>query len=152
MAQALIIMRFQISPSQTTGQNIISPIGSGLDYVGVGPGAHGRVTMGNMRQATIAHLTPTTYARAVTETGSGIDSLEALTGQDWAAEYLLMGLRIDEGISIDRYRDLSGEGLNSDEIITLSRDGYLSQSNDRLHATAQGRLVLNAVTERLLLN
>ncbi len=123
----------------------------GIDYVGVGPGAHGRVTLGNKRQATIAHLTPGGYTRAVTETGSGIDSCDTLTGADWATEYLLMGLRIDEGISLTRYRNLSGKDLDRDELNALIGDGLLRRVDDRLCATSNGRLLLNAVTERLLL-
>ncbi len=123
----------------------------GLDYVGVGPGAHGRVTKDNQRAATIAHLTPTAYARAVTNIGNGIESREALTPSGWASEYLLMGLRIDAGISLARYTDLSGTILNTDELTALMKDGFLHLSGDILRATPDGRLVLNAVTERLLL-
>ena len=124
----------------------------GLDYVGVGPGAHGRITVGGARQATIAHLTPGAYTRAVTQTTSGIDSIDNLSGQAWATEYLLMGLRIDEGISLNRYRSLGGTSLNPSELSHLIQDGLLSREGGILRATADGRLVLNAVTERLLLS
>ena len=123
----------------------------GLDYVGVGPGAHGRITRDGTRQSTIAHLTPGAYVKAVTQTGSGLDSLETLTGAEWATEYLLMGLRIEGGISLTRYAELAGTELNSAETEHLIQDGFLSHEGDRLKATAHGRLVLNAVTERLLL-
>ncbi|GGX75499.1 coproporphyrinogen III oxidase [Litorimonas cladophorae] len=123
----------------------------GLDYVGVGPGAHGRVTQNNKRTATIAHLTPGAYARAVTETGAGIDSREVLSASDWASEYLLMGLRIDEGISLRRYHEILGEDLNEIELNALVEDGLLTRADDNLKATSHGRLLLNAVTERLLL-
>lgn len=130
----------------------------GLDYVGVGPGAHGRVTekdnatQTQTRSATIAHLTPGAYSRAVTETGSGIDSREILTGEGWSSEYLLMGLRIEEGVSLARYRELSGSGLNISELEALIEDGLLDKDGDRLSASSTGRVVLNAVTERLLLS
>ena len=124
----------------------------GWDYVGVGPGAHGRITTSGQRQATIAHLTPAAYAKSVTATGTGIDSVEDLNGAAWAAEYLLMGLRIKEGISISRYETLSGLRLNLSELNHLINDTLLVKDNDRLKATASGRLVLNAVTERLLLS
>ena len=123
----------------------------GLDYVGVGPGAHGRITQDGKRGATIAHLTPGAYTRAVMQTASGIDSLETLTGPDWATEYLLMGLRIEDGISVSRYSELAGTELNPTEVTHLIQGGLLSRQGDRLKATADGRLVLNAVTERLLL-
>ncbi|MEP4052801.1 MAG: radical SAM family heme chaperone HemW [Litorimonas sp.] len=124
----------------------------GLDYVGVGPGAHGRITKDSKRNATIAHLTPGTYTKAVAERGSGIDSLEALTGMDWATEYLLMGLRIEDGVSLNRYTQLSGSKLNASELSHLIQDGLLSRQGDTLKATTDGRLVLNAITERLLLS
>jgi len=124
----------------------------GLDYVGVGPGAHGRITRDGTRQATIAHKTPGAYATAATETGSGIDSHEGLSGPDWAAEYLLMGLRMEDGISLNQYSKLAGSNLDSAEISHLIRDGLLLRKDDCLSATAEGRLVLNAVTERLLLS
>ena len=124
----------------------------GRDYVGVGPGAHGRLTRDNQRQATITHLTPAAYAKAVTASGTGIDILENLDGPAWAAEYLLMGLRIKEGISLSRYESLSASKLNSSELRYLIEDKLLIQEGDRLSATPNGRLVLNAVTERLLLS
>lgn len=123
----------------------------GLDYVGVGPGAHGRVTKEGQRSATIAHMTPGAYGRAVKETGSGFNSYELLSGAEWAAEYLLMGLRIEEGISLSRFEGISGVQINPVEIKSLIADGHLFQSGDQLHVTPQGRLLLNAVTERLLL-
>ena len=123
----------------------------GWDYVGVGPGAHGRVTDGGERIATIAHLTPGAYMRAVSDTSSGIDSREALTRSDWASEYLLMGLRIQDGISVSRYQALAGDALNEEELSHLVQDTLLSRNGDRISATSQGRLVLNAVTEKLLL-
>jgi oxygen-independent coproporphyrinogen-3 oxidase len=124
----------------------------GWDYVGVGPGAHGRITTKGRRQATIAHPTPGAYVKAAIETGSSIDSREMLTAQDWAAEYLLMGLRIDEGISLSRFNGLAGSALNETEVTHLIQDGFLYRKGDNLKATETGRLVLNAVTERLLLS
>ena len=124
----------------------------GWDYVGVGPGAHGRLTTENKRRATIAHLTPTAYTNAVNENGTGIETLESLDAEDWSSEYLLMGLRIEDGISISHYEALSGTKLNPSELIPLIEDKLLIQEGDRLRATAEGRLLLNAVTERLLLS
>lgn len=123
----------------------------GLDYVGVGPGAHGRFTRNTTRSATIAHLRPGAYSRAVTETGVGIDSRETLSPSEWASEYLLMGLRIEDGISLSRYREISGQDLNQTELNALIGDGLLNREGDQLRATTQGRVLLNAVTERLLL-
>lgn len=123
----------------------------GLDYVGVGPGAHGRITMGGTRQATIAYLTPRNYTDAVLKSGTGIENQEELSGIDAATEYLLMGLRINEGISLARFETLAGQTINREEINYLTESNLLSLDEDKLRATEEGRLVLNALTKRLLL-
>ena len=124
----------------------------GWDYVGVGPGAHGRITIDDVRHATIAHLTPRAYSEAVEKTGSAIDSLEALSGEEAATEYLLMGLRIDEGISISHYEMCAGKRLKRNILDDLKKFGLISIKNDRMSATNAGRLVLNSITERLVLS
>ncbi len=123
----------------------------GTDYVGVGPGAHGRITRGGKRAATIAHLAPRTYAQSVLRTGTGINSLETLSQQDWAAEYLLMGLRIEEGVSVARYAELSRQALPAVELAHFLKDGLLLREGDTLKSSAEGRLVLNRIIEKLLL-
>ena len=122
----------------------------GWDYVGVGPGAHGRITIDNQRQATVAHMRPQAYADALQQTGCGLESQETLSPEDRAAEYLLMGLRIDEGISLEAFAQMSARHLNREEIYHLIDNGLLSLENNTLRATSEGRLVLNAITERLL--
>jgi len=123
----------------------------GLDYVGIGPGAHGRLTQDGTRQATIAQLTPKAYVQSVQEKSTGIESRETLSSADWSAEYLLMGLRIEDGISMSKYATLKGQGLPQAELAALISDGLLLRNGDTLKATATGRLVLNAVTQTLLL-
>lgn len=123
----------------------------GYDYVGVGPGAHGRVTLNGSRHATITHLTPRNYTEGVLKSGTGIESLEKLSGMDAATEYLLMGLRINEGISLARFESLAGQTLHAGELNHLIESGFLSLDDDRLRTTDEGRLVLNTVTERLLI-
>ena len=119
---------------------------TGLDYVGVGPGAHGRITTESGRAATIAHMTPAAYIRSVTDTGHGAAERELLSAQDVAEEYVMMGLRIVEGLDL-RHPSLSGRELNSEY---LEETGWVIRSADRLKATDKGRLVLNEVTRRLL--
>ena len=124
----------------------------GWDYVGVGPGAHGRITIDNQRQATVAHMRPKAYADAVKQMGCGLESRETLLPEDRAAEYLLMGLRIDEGISLENFAQMAARALNENEVRHMIDDGLLSLENNTLRATSEGRLVLNAITERLLLH
>jgi len=124
----------------------------GRDYVGVGPGSHGRLTVERQRYATIAEMRPNDYQDKVAVSGLGIAEKETLSPTAWAEEYLLMGLRIEDGISLARFEEISGEGLSSKTIEDLIQNNLLAQQGDKLKATSQGRLLLNAVTEKLLLN
>ncbi len=123
----------------------------GRDYAGMGPGAHGRLTVNGARMASVAELTPAAYQARISERGTGIAELETLSALDWAEEYLLMGLRIEEGISLARFKALAGRELPQDVITALANDGLLIRRNDRLAASPAGRMVLNSVTEQLLL-
>lgn len=122
----------------------------GYDYVGVGPGAHGRITRDGKRAATICALTPTAYINKVADFSHGIEDEDMLSTEDWAEEYLLMGLRIEEGISLSQFENLSGQALEAARYLPLIEDGFLRQTKDRLIATQKGRMLLNAVTEALL--
>lgn len=122
----------------------------GYDYVGVGPGAHGRITQEGQRSATICEATPEGYIKRVMDTGVGIKEREDLSPEDWAEEYLLMGLRINEGISLTRFKNIRGEVLSERRYAPLLEGGFLKLEKDRLIATQKGRFVLNAVTEALL--
>lgn len=124
----------------------------GRDYVGVGPGAHGRLTVDSKRYATVAAMRPKDYQETVASNGLGVTEKDVLTPTAWAEEYLLMGLRIEEGISLELFGWISGEALPLLTIKELAEDGLLVQQGDRLRATEQGRLLLNAVTEKLLVN
>ena len=124
----------------------------GRDYVGAGPGAHGRLTVEGARYATVAEMRPNDYKDKVELTGLGIAEKEALSPTAWAEEYLLMGLRIEQGISLERFKDILGEDLPSSVIQDLVQSELLVQQADRLKATPEGWLLLNSVTEKLLLN
>ncbi|WP_244525484.1 radical SAM family heme chaperone HemW [Pseudooceanicola nitratireducens] len=119
------------------------------DYVGIGPGAHGRLTLNGTRLATEAIRMPDAWLSHV-EQGSGDKLRSALTFDDQATEFLLMGLRLSDGIDIDRYGALAGRPLPSTSLQELSDMGMVEQSGPILRATDQGRLVLNAVIAKLL--
>ena len=119
---------------------------TGFDYVGVGPGAHGRVTTDKGRLATIAQMSPSAYIKAVYETGRAVDEAEPLSADESAEEYVMMGLRIHEGLDLN-HRALSGRTLISQG---LEDEGWLVREGHRLKATEKGRLVLNEITRRLL--
>ncbi len=123
----------------------------GADYVGVGPGAHGRLTTNNGRLATIALPKPKDYIAAVAQETSLLSEAPLMDKTAWAEEYVLMGLRIKEGISLSRFRDIGGRNLARDKIRTFVEDGFLMLQGDQLSATAKGRMVLDYITNQLLL-
>jgi oxygen-independent coproporphyrinogen-3 oxidase len=122
----------------------------GGDYIGVGPGAHGRLTTGGGRIATIALLKPPRYIDALAQNGHAINSKQTLSPQDWAAEYLMMGLRITEGISLKRYAQINGAPLGQTTMEDLIAMGLLQKHKDTLRATNDGRMVLDTVSMQLL--
>jgi oxygen-independent coproporphyrinogen-3 oxidase len=85
----------------------------------------------------------------VAEQGHGIITNETLSGPQQADEMLLMGLRIAEGIDLDRYQSLSGRPLDPGKIEALSALDLVAQDGSRLAATARGRRLLNAVIAEL---
>ncbi|TMV07192.1 coproporphyrinogen III oxidase [Ruegeria sediminis] len=119
------------------------------DYVGIGPGAHGRLTLDGRKYATETHRAPGDWLRAVSTGGGESDRVE-LSRQDQANEYLMMGLRILEGLDVDRFERLSGSPLLPDRLSHLAELGMVELDQGRLRATRQGRAVLNAVIRELL--
>jgi len=120
----------------------------GEDYVGAGPGAHGRITLGGGRLATQAARNINGYVQAVEQTGVGFASREPLTTREAALERLLMGLRTHEGVC---WRDLSPLGLTPASVSTtsLARLGLIDAGETRLRATAVGRPLLDRVIAEL---
>jgi coproporphyrinogen III oxidase-like Fe-S oxidoreductase len=121
----------------------------GGDYVGIGPGAHGRVTLGGVRFATEAPKAPVEWLRRVEQIGSGEGVREALTSEDHLAEFVMMGLRLREGVRLDRLQALCGGALDSN-IKALCDIGMVELDDQRLWVTEAGRPVLNAVLRQLL--
>jgi oxygen-independent coproporphyrinogen-3 oxidase len=120
------------------------------EYVGIGPGAHGRFVEHGRRVVTIAEKMPETWLNLVEARGHGITGGERLTRSEEADEFLLMGLRLAEGIDVDRYETLAGRPLSSDRV-TILRDEDLIEpvGNSRLRATPSGMLVLDALVADL---
>lgn len=120
------------------------------DYAGIGPGAHGRLTLAGTRHATEAGKAPANWLDRVETTGTGESLRLALPPQDQAAEYLMMSLRLHEGMDLHRYETLAGERLNYNKINELQDMGLVNLTPGRLCATATGRMVLNAVIREIL--
>ena len=120
------------------------------DYAGIGPGAHGRLTNADRRVATDSYAAPAAWLDAIERTGNGEQRREGLDQANQIAEFLMMGLRLSEGVDLGRYpgllQELRGHG-GVDEMIS---SGFLELDGDNLSATLSGRLILNTVLGRLL--
>ena len=122
----------------------------GDDYAGVGPGAHGRLTIDGRRVATATEKRPETWLMRVEESGTGFIVEEKLTPGEAADEYLLMGLRLVEGIDPARYTALAGRALNPRRISILRQEGAVETTKDgRLRVTQSGFPLLDAVVADL---
>ena len=122
----------------------------GHDYAGVGPGAHGRLTIDGRRTATATEKRPEAWLMRVEEGGTGLTVDEKLTSGEAADEYLLMGLRLAEGIDPARYSALSGRALNPKRISILREEGAVETTADgRLRVTKSGFPLLDAVVADL---
>jgi putative oxygen-independent coproporphyrinogen III oxidase len=121
------------------------------DYAGIGPGAHGRLTLGGTRTATATPLMPQTWLDQVRTLGHGEIPREIIPREEQAIEYLMMSLRLREGMDIERYQQLAGESLADARIADLVDQGLLTRSATHIAATDQGRPVLNALIRALML-
>ncbi len=119
------------------------------EYAGCGPGAHSRLAAGDNRRALIAEKHPETWRELVSTRGNGIIADTAVVPIDQASEYLLMGLRIAEGIDLERYAALAGREIDSSKIAGMKSLGLIKRQGPRLMATADGRKLLNAVIAEL---
>jgi oxygen-independent coproporphyrinogen-3 oxidase len=121
------------------------------DYAGVGPGAHGRLTLPDGRRlATVTARAPGDWLAAVAEQGHAVVEQTPVNRQDQATEYMLMAMRLAEGADLTRHRRLAGAPIDAARIAGLAGDGLVRRTGDRLAATARGRIVLNRVLAELL--
>jgi putative oxygen-independent coproporphyrinogen III oxidase len=122
----------------------------GDEYAGIGPGAHGRIDVDGTRRATATERRPEAWLMRVEQLGHGVVTDDALTAEERADEYLLMGLRLREGIDPARYRALAGRNLDQARIDLLRAEGAIAVDGDgRLRVTQQGFPVLDAVVADL---
>jgi oxygen-independent coproporphyrinogen-3 oxidase len=119
------------------------------DYAGVGPGAHGRLQLGERRFATSSERLPERWQQQVVSRGHGFVEEVEIPSEDAAREHLLMALRLSEGLDLAAYESRWGIALDRARIGSLARDGFVSLVQGRLSATAKGRMVLNSVIAEL---
>jgi oxygen-independent coproporphyrinogen-3 oxidase len=120
------------------------------EYAGIGPGAHGRLDIGPERRATATAKRPETWLMRAESFGHGIETDEPLTREQMADEFLLMGLRLAEGIDPARYARLAGRPLNPQRVALLREQGAVeTTANGMLRVTLAGFPVLDAVVADL---
>ncbi len=120
------------------------------DYVGIGPGAHGRLTLNGQRFATETHLAPQAWLDSIKTEGSGERERALVTQREQAEEYLMMSLRISEGVDIERFSLLNGKPLDETRVGHLMELDLIERRGPRLAATKTGRPVLNGILRELL--
>jgi oxygen-independent coproporphyrinogen-3 oxidase len=122
----------------------------GQEYAGIGPGAHGRLDIDGVRHAIATERRPETWLMRVEANGHGIIVDDVLNSEERADEFLLMGLRLAEGIDPGRYAALSGRALDPRRISQLRQQGAIVVDADgRLRVTQAGFPVLDAVVADL---
>jgi putative oxygen-independent coproporphyrinogen III oxidase len=122
----------------------------GQDYAGIGPGAHGRLDIGGLRHATATEKRPEAWLMRVEANGHGVVTDDVLNREERADEFLLMGLRLAEGIDPERYAVLSGRAIDPRRVAVLREEGAIVVDADgRLRVTQAGFPVLDAVVADL---
>jgi len=120
------------------------------EYAGIGPGAHARLVTDQGRLALSNEKHPETWLNAVKASGHGTVEEEYLLASDQANEFLLMGLRLAEGIDPNRFEALAGRSLDSARVSELVEDGFVAVTPaGKFVVTKKGVPVLNAVVARL---
>jgi oxygen-independent coproporphyrinogen-3 oxidase len=124
------------------------------DYVGIGPGAHGRFAEGSAKKATRRSSGPEAWLEAVERTGHGTAETSTVEGQDLVEEALMMGLRLADGIDRATFASVTGvdpvAAIDAARLEPLVRAGFLEVDATHLRATSEGRQRLNALLERLV--
>jgi putative oxygen-independent coproporphyrinogen III oxidase len=120
------------------------------EYAGIGPGAHGRLVLNNERHATAAEKLPFEWQKLVNAKGSGLVVDDVLTWEEQGDEFLVMGLRLREGIDPRRFTMLSGRKISERQINDLKGYGFVETlPNGNLRVTDRGWPVLDAVVADL---
>jgi putative oxygen-independent coproporphyrinogen III oxidase len=123
------------------------------DYIGIGPGAHGRLTRCERKFATRQHRLPEKWLASIEKTGTGVEESASIDRETAVEEMLMMGLRLVEGVRrapLERMAGRDTETLLGRNLALLIEGGFLTLDTERLGATAAGRQRLNAVLTTLL--
>jgi oxygen-independent coproporphyrinogen-3 oxidase len=120
------------------------------DYIGIGPGAHGR----RLNYATQRHKKPENFLSAVDRNAHGISTEDHLDPESRATESLLMGLRLSEGISLERLSSHTGiapdKMLDFTAVDKIARLGLITRDGERVTVTPQGMPLLDAILPQIV--
>jgi putative oxygen-independent coproporphyrinogen III oxidase len=118
------------------------------DYIGIGPGAHGRITVDKIKYATRRHRVPQIWLESCLKNNHGQYEILTLSSHEELMELMLMGLRLKRGIKKSRFLEISGKSPDSfftNKWAALISEGLLCDEADRIVTTSQGRLKLNGI-------
>ena len=125
------------------------------DYVGIGPGAHGRITLEGKKYSTQAFRSPEKWLKQVTANGNGLETQTGLTKEEQIHECLLMGLRLNEGVNTAEFQRTMGislyERINPQTLAQLQQAGWVEATTERLRVMGEGRICLNSVIAELVI-
>ena len=120
------------------------------EYIGVGPGAHGRIVSAKGRRAHATESHPEMWLTVVESDGHALVEDELLSAEEQADEFLLMGLRLSEGIEPAEFEAMSGRDLDPGRVASLIADGMVEYTpRGRIRVSAEGFPVLDAVVADL---
>lgn len=124
------------------------------DYLGIGPGAHGRISRGKNKWTTYRYKAPETWLEAVETRGHGLQDSQRLSPLEKLHELTLMGLRLIKGLEIKRITEETGleleQAYRPQDLDLLEKEGLLKRTNTHLRSTFEGRLRLNSLISFLL--
>ncbi|MGE6697077.1 radical SAM family heme chaperone HemW [Hyphomonas sp. NPDC076900] len=135
------------SPAHQSRHNLI--YWRGGDWIGVGPGAHGRLSVSGNRYATEAERRPEAYIAGVQMLQEGWADAGKLPPLDIARELLAMGLRAAEGVDLRRVELVSGKQVPRDKLAVFAEQGWVKMQGSELSLTESGRLLADALTAQL---
>ncbi|ORE93745.1 Coproporphyrinogen III oxidase, anaerobic [Stappia sp. 22II-S9-Z10] len=151
MTRAAGFSRYEVSnharPGGEAKHNLV--YWRGGSYIGIGPGAHGRLNESGTRTATSTERHPETWLAKVEADGHGLTEHEPLGAGARADEYLLMALRLTEGMDLDAYAARAGAPLDEARIDALAAGGFLRRDGRRIAVPETARLLTNAVVREL---
>ena len=135
-------------PGEESRHNLI--YWRGGDFIGIGPGAHGRYYQGPKRKATVMTKNPNKWLSQIKRLGHGAEPSTVLSKSDEALEYLMMSARLVEGTDLKFLDTLDLNLLNYNNIKGLKKLGLIFVKNERMVVTPEGRPVLNSVLSELI--